>query len=150
VDAEHLRLTLAQLEVDHVGHREDANPLEHDIERRPVPGAHPHLLAGRLPIHGQRARRQHTDMCVRVTPWHQVPAQIVEKTPQRIGYVNYQGKYIQSLLGGNPGQHPVRIKIHALSMVTVLWFLLGRSRTGYQPPVTLEGHAEQQRHQPAS
>ena len=103
-------------------------PFQHDVERRPVAGAHPYLLARHLPIDGQRARRQHADMCVRVAARHQFPAQIVQKTPQRIGYVDDQGKYIQSLLGGNPGQHPVRIKTHALYMVTVLWFLSRRRR----------------------
>src|ERR1039458_10016615 len=53
----------------------------------------------------------------------QLAAQIVEKTPQRIGNVNHQGEYIQSLFGWNLGQHPARMKIHALSMLTVLWFL---------------------------
>src|ERR1035437_9303068 len=96
----------------------------------PVPGARPHLIAGNLPIRRERTRRQHTHMCVRVTPRHQFPAQIVERAPQRIGYINYQGKYIQSLLGGNPGQHPVRIKTHVLLMVTVLRFLSRRPVPG--------------------
>src|ERR1035441_6899133 len=130
VNPEHLRRAVAQLEVDHVGHREHANPPQHDVKRRPVPGAHAHVLAGHLPIHRQRSRRQHAHMCVRVTPRHQFPAQIVEKAPQRIGYINYQGKYIQSLLGGNPGQHPVRIKTHVLLMVTVLRFLSRRPVPG--------------------
>src|ERR1019366_6058083 len=98
-------------------------PLERDVELRPVGGAGAHLLAGHLPIHGEWARRQHADVCVRVAARHQLAAQIVEKTPQRIGNVNHQGEYIQSLFGGNLRQHPVRMKIHALSMLTVLWFL---------------------------
>ena len=95
----------------------------YDVKGRPVAGTGLHLLARDLPIDGQRAGRQHADMCVRIAARHQFPAQIVQKTPQRIGYVYDQCKYIQSLLGGNPGQHPVQIKTHLLYIVTVLWFL---------------------------
>ena len=69
-------------------------------------GARPDLLAGHLPIHRQRTRRQHADMGVRIAARHQFPAKIVQKTPQGIGYIDDQCKYIEPLLGRNPVTAP--------------------------------------------
>ena len=103
-----------QLDVDDVGHREHADGAQGDLKWPADGRALPYLFARHLPIHSQRTRRQHADVRVGVAARHQFFPQIVQETAQRIGNVNHQGEDIQTLLGRNLKQHPVRIKTHSL------------------------------------
>src|SRR5439155_1046602 len=110
----------AHFDVDYVGHRENPDLPQFHLKRGLRIHEGSDLLTRHRPVHPQRARRQHANVGVRVTPWNQDPPEIIQKTAQGIGYVDHQGIDIETLLGWYARRHPVRIRAHASSMVTIL------------------------------
>src|SRR5438874_527506 len=101
-----------KVDVDHVRYGEAFDAAQRDIEGRPLTGTRSDLFTGDVPVHGQGAGRQHTDMGVGIAAGNQLAANIVQKLAERSGYVNHQRVDVLALFGGMR-DIPVRIETHS-------------------------------------
>src|ERR1039458_1660086 len=110
----------AQPDIDDLGHGENLDAGQFDVEGRPAFRQGAGVLGRRFPPQRQRPWRQHAHVRVRVAVRSQLAAQVIQKNPQRAGDVHDEGKDVQPLVWRNATGSLHRVGMHALSMVTIL------------------------------